>query len=257
MEELLTAKTPPLLTLTLNRPSRKNALTGTLVALLTEALEAADEDPDLRAIVLTGAGDAFCAGADLDGIVQVPPEARATALDGFQRLIVAIARSRLPVIAQIHGPAAGFGADLALSCDLRVASTKAFVQESFVHVGLMPDGGSTHTLPALVGYGRAFEMLALGERFDAAELRQMGLVTEVVPVEILEETTRALADRLARAPALSVARIKRALRASSDESLERALAREKEGQLELLASDDFAEGVRAFREKRAPTFRGS
>lgn len=254
-DELLIKKTPPLLTLTLNRPTRRNALTSSLVRRLAEELEGAGED-DVRAVILTGAGEAFCAGADLDGIAGVAAEQRELELDEFHRLVRAIARCPLPVIAQVHGAAAGFGADLALACDLRVLSTKAFLQESFVHVGLMPDGGSTHFLPALVGYGRAFEMLALGERFDATELRQLGIANELVPVEILEETTSALAHRLASAPSRALRHIKRALRASTTELLESALAREKSGQLELLGSEDFAEGIKAFREKRRPEFRG-
>lgn len=255
---LLVTTEGPLVWLTLNRPERKNALDRELVQRLGDALEAATARPETRVVVLRGSGDAFCAGADLS---SMQPEALSDGklgerIDEFHRLVRTIVDAPQPIIASIDGPAVGFGADLALACDLRLCSARAFLQESFVHIGLMPDGGGTFWLPALVGIGRALEFLLLGTRLSATQCLEMGLANRVVPPEELETTTAALARQLAAAAPLAVASIKRAVRAAGRDQLEAALSCEKDGQIALLGSDDLREGVEAFFAKRPPRFLG-
>ncbi|HSC87481.1 MAG TPA: enoyl-CoA hydratase-related protein [Polyangiaceae bacterium] len=243
--------------LTLDRPARKNALDLPLLHALTTQVERASRDPDCRVLVLAGSGGAFCAGADLELLSRAGSHDLESRLDDFHRLIHAVAGCPVPVVAAVDGPAVGFGADLALSCDLRVLSSRGYIDHGFVRLGLMPDGGGTHTLTRLVGRSRAFELMTLPERLDAASCERLGLANHVVAPEELQEFTGALAARLAAAAPLAVRNIKQALRQGERDALERALARERQGQLELLRSADFQEGVAAFTEKRAPRFRGS
>lgn len=241
----------------LQRPQVKNALTLETASALHAALASAAADASVRAVVLAGTSGAFCSGADLRWLSQQIEDTSAIAptLERFQALTLAIVDLPKPVIAAITGPAVGFGADLALACDFRVMAESAYLQEKFVAVGLMPDGGGSYFLTRLLGAGRALELLMLGSRIDAAQAVSLGLVTSMTADADAERAALALASTLADGPPLALARIKQAVHGSRGE-LEAALAREREGQLALLTSRDAKEGVRAFLERRTPTFRG-
>lgn len=242
-------------TLKLKRPERRNALTRELVLELGAVIQTLGQHEELRAIILTGQGGAFCSGADLTTITESKPQELPARIEEFHVLIRGVVEARQPVIAAIDGPAVGFGADLALSCDFRVMTESAYLQESFIHIGLMPDGGGTYWAQRYLG-ARAFEVLALGERIDAKQCERLGLANVVTRQGEAENTAQALAGRLARTAPLSLARIKAALRAQMRSELDAALDREKKGQAELLQSQDFQEGIQAFLEKRAPHFLG-
>jgi 2-(1,2-epoxy-1,2-dihydrophenyl)acetyl-CoA isomerase len=253
---LLVEREGPVATLIMNRPKTRNALDPELLTALASGLEDVASDASVRAVVLAGAGDAFCSGADLKGALgdleaglDLGPR-----ISAFHALIRAIVFSPKPFVAAVRGPAVGFGADLALACDLRVLARDAYLQEKFVAIGLMPDGGGSFWLPRLVGIGRALELLLLGTRVDAALALELGLCSRVVDDELAE--ARALAARLAAGPPLALAAIKAAVRESANGGIEAALEREKRGQTALLGSRDFREGVAAWSEKRAPKFQG-
>lgn len=245
-------------TLTLNRPERKNALTRELVARLGDRLEALATDLSVRAIVLTGAGGAFCSGADLKDAMADPSAASTVdeALGDYHRVIRAIDAAPQPVVAAIDGPAVGFGCDLALACDMRWLSDRAYLQEKFVRIGLMPDGGGTLWLTRAVGLGRALEIMLTGRRVEAEEAFTLGLANRVVPVDELESAVHAFARELAKGPPMAMAAIKRAARAALGGSLEETLRAERDGQVKNLASADFTEGVQAWMQKREPRFSG-
>ena len=247
-----------IVTLALNRPASKNALDAELVDALGTALETARDDASARVIVLTGNGGAFCYGVDLrSAAADMGDPARLEArIDGFHRLIRATAAAPKPVLASIGGPAVGFGADLALACDLRLMSDTAYIDEKFAAIGLMPDGAGTFNLPRLSGTARALEHMLLGTRITAARALELGVANRVVPAAQLADETRAVAQALAAGPPLSFAAIKRAVREGLGSNLEAALGREREGQLALLRSEDAREGIRAFLEKRSPSFSG-
>jgi enoyl-CoA hydratase/carnithine racemase len=242
----------------MNRPASKNALDGELVTALKSGLGRAADDPAVRAIVLTGEGGSFCSGADLKDAMQALASGVAleTRLAEFQASVTLIAASTKPVIAAVDGAAVGFGADLALACDLRLLSEGAYLQEKFVNIGLMPDGGGTFHLARLVGPGRALELLLLGEKIEAARALELGVANRVLRAEDLLPAALELAKRLADGPPLALAAIKAAVRAGLTGTLAEALAREAEGQARLLKSDDLREGVTAWMEKRKPRFRG-
>jgi enoyl-CoA hydratase/carnithine racemase len=255
---LLVEREGAVATLTMNRPATRNALDPELLAALGSGLRETTADPSIHAVVLTGAGDAFCSGADLKGALG-DLEAGADLgprIAQFHTLIRAIIESPQPFIAAVAGPAVGFGADLALACDLRVLSREAYLQEKFVAIGLMPDGGGSFWLPRLVGLGRALEFLLLGTRIDADLALGLGLANRVVDAGQHVHEARTLAHALAAGPPLALAAIKRAVRASTSGSIEDALEREKQGQTALLRSQDFHEGVSAWSGKRAPQFQG-
>ena len=253
---LLVERQGPVTTLVMNRPKTKNALDPELLQALAVGLRDAAEDPNARAVVLTGAGDAFCSGADLKGVLG---DSNASAdlgprIEQFHALIRAIVHAPKPFIAAVRGPAVGFGADLALACDLRVLARDAYLQEKFVAIGLMPDGGGSFWLPRLVGVGRALEYLMLGTRLDAPLALELGLANRVVDDELGE--ARALAATLAASAPLALAAIKSAVRDSAHGGIEGALEREKRGQTALLTSQDFREGVAAWSAKRQARFSG-
>lgn len=245
--------------LRLNRPESKNALSRELVERLGAALSRIAADRSVRAVVLTGSGGSFCSGVDLkEAVAEIAPGANLDArVDGFHTLIRAIVGAPQPFIAAVDGPAVGFGADLALACDLRIVSERAYFQEKFVGIGLMPDGGGTFFLPRLIGLGRALDLLLTGDPIDAPRAKELGLTREVVAPDALDSAALALAQRMADGPPLALASIKSAVRASLSGDLEAALTREKAGQLRLLASADVREGVSAFLEKRKARFRGA
>jgi 2-(1,2-epoxy-1,2-dihydrophenyl)acetyl-CoA isomerase len=244
--------------LTIDRPEARNALTRGVLKTLTEAIDAASADTAVRCVVLGGAGGHFCAGADLRQSFLEDPQLLdhvEAYMDDFHALIRSVVRCGTPTIAMVDGAAVGFGADLAFACDLRIVSTRAYAQEKFVHIGLMPDGGGTFWLPRLVGTARAMQMILLADRVEAAELYRLGVAVEVVAVDDLRERTLAVARRIEAGPPLAHAAIKRALYANLG-AVEDALRREREEQLKLLRSADVAEGVAAWMERRAPRFAG-
>lgn len=256
---LLIERDGPVAVLTMNRPRAKNALNKALLRALVEGLRSAGSDPDVRAIVLTGAGGAFCSGADLKAATTTETdlfEDLDKTLDLYHAIIRAIVGAPKPVIAVVDGVAVGFGCDLALACDLRVASTEASFQEKFAKIGLMPDGGGTFWLPRLVGLARAMEIMLLGESIDAKQALELGVVNRVVPVASLREEAMAFAQRVAKGPPLAFAGIKRAVREGLGGTIDAALAAEKEGQIRCLRSNDCMEGVAAWMQKREPEFQG-
>jgi 2-(1,2-epoxy-1,2-dihydrophenyl)acetyl-CoA isomerase len=243
---------------TIHRPEARNALTRAVIAGVTRALHEASADVAVRCVVLTGAGGHFCAGADLRQSL-----AEDTALlehldqymDEFHGLIKAVVRCEKPTVAMMDGAAVGFGADLAFACDLRVATTRAYAQEKFVKIGLMPDGGGTFWLPRLVGTSRAMQMILLAEKVEAAELKALGVVAQVAEPDGLRSATMEVARRIEAGPPLAHAAIKRALYASLG-NVEDALRIERDEQLKLLRSADVMEGVAAWMQKREPVFQG-
>jgi 2-(1,2-epoxy-1,2-dihydrophenyl)acetyl-CoA isomerase len=231
--------------ITMNRPEARNALTREVLSGVRSALDSASSDGAVRCVVLTGAAGHFCSGADLRQTLAQDPQLfdhLDAYMDEFHAVIKSVVRCAKPTIAMMDGAAVGFGADLAFACDLRVATSRAYVQEKFVHIGLMPDGGGSFWLPRLVGTSRAMQMILLAEKVGAEELARLGVVAR-------------LARRIESGPPLAFAAIKRAVYASWG-SVEDALRREREEQLKLLRSADVMEGVAAWMQKRDPRFTG-
>jgi enoyl-CoA hydratase/carnithine racemase len=258
-QEVLVDTTGRTVTITLNRPEARNSLTRTVIERLAAAVEAAGADPNVRCVVLTGAGGHFCAGADLRRTFAEDPDMMDHLdeyMDAFHSIIKAIVRCPKPTIASMDGAAVGFGADMALACDLRVASTSAYLQEKFVSIGLMPDGGGTFWLPRLLGTARAMKAMLLAEKLDAKTLDELGLLAALVPPEALPTATRELATKIEKGPPLAFAALKKAVYESLGD-VEAALRREREGQLRLLRTQDVLEGVMAWAQKREPDFKGA
>ncbi|MFN2498504.1 MAG: enoyl-CoA hydratase/isomerase family protein [Pyrinomonadaceae bacterium] len=247
-------------TITLNRPEKLNALAGHMRGDLAEALEAAGSDRAVHVVVITGSGRGFCAGGDVAAMAELIERSDADEfsrlLGSARRVVTAIRQMAKPVIASINGPAFGAGFNLALACDLRIAASNATFSQSFAKVGLHPDWGGTYFLPRLVTPNKACEMFFLGDPIDAEEAKRLGLINFVVPPSDLEAETRKLAERLRAAPAVALAAVKQAIYRSHSAELEEMLRYETEAQMRCFDSDDGAEGVRAFLEKRPPKFTG-
>ena len=250
-------------TVTLNRPAALNALDEAMMEGLEEAFTALEADHSVRAVVLCGAGEHFMAGGDIKffhGALGLPPQERRRR---FERIVhkvhptmLAIQRMPQPVIASVRGATAGFGMSLLMACDLALAADDAYFTVAYALIGTSPDGSGTYHLPRLVGMKKAMELALLAERFDAASALQLGLVNRVVPLAELESATIALAERLARGPSRAYANTKRLLNRSLTSTLPAQLQAEAESFADCAASEDFAEGVRAFVEKRKPRFNG-
>ncbi|MFJ3655145.1 enoyl-CoA hydratase/isomerase family protein [Streptomyces nigra] len=246
--------------ITLDRPEALNALTPGMRDRLVALLDAGSADPETRAVVLTGTGRAFCAGADLrsgaaGGERRTGDVARTLRL-GAQRLIAAVLDCEKPVIAAVNGTAAGLGAHLALACDLVLAAESARFIEVFVRRGLVPDGGGAYLLPRLVGPHRAKELMFLGDALGAADAERLGLVNRVVPDAELEDAALGWAVRLAVGPTRALALTKQLVNASWDSDRAGAFAAEAAAQEINLTTEDAAEGLAAFVERRNPGFRG-
>lgn len=245
-------------TITLNRPEKLNAFTGTMREDLLAALRACEDDRDVRVVVITGAGRAFCAGGDVEVMTGLQKSGDVASfrklLDAGRDVILQIATMPKPVIAAVNGIAAGAGCNLALACDYRIASAQARLSESFVRIGLHPDWGGTWLLPRLIGRGRALELLMSGRAVDAAEAVAIGMIDRLA--DDLNAETEQLARSLAAAPPLAVAGIKRAVLASESNDLRAQIDLESEHQLACFQSADAREGLAAFSEKRAARFTG-
>lgn len=243
------------LRLTLTRPERLNALTGPMVRVLSEALEGAVAREDVRCVVLTGSGGSFSAGADVEG-VSAHERFDVRALDAANRLVRAITNLDKPVVAAVNGIAAGVGCSMALACDLVVAVTSAQFLLAFTRIGLMPDGGSSYTVAASVGRAKAMRMALLAEPLSAQEAYDAGLASHLVADAELDVLVEKLVHRFTGGPPLAFAATKKAVNAATLAGLHEALERERVGQVVLLRTEDVAEGMRAFNEKRKPGFRG-
>lgn len=244
-------------TIRLNRPENRNAMVPALRTELLQVLSDLEQDDQVRAIILTAEGKAFCAGGDLSSMGN-----QVTALTGRQKLklshelIRAILQVRKPVVAAVNGAAAGAGFSLALACDLVVAARSSFFVQSFVHIGLVPDLGSVYFLTHLLGHHRAKEMMLLGERISAEQGHQLGFVNRVVEDEQLLEEARAIAEQLARGPSVAVGLTKDLVNQTMMKGLNESLELEAFAQGLCLESEDLKEGVKAFFEKRRPQFLG-
>jgi 2-(1,2-epoxy-1,2-dihydrophenyl)acetyl-CoA isomerase len=245
----------------LNRPERMNAWSRQFSADLRDALTEVTENPEVRAVLVTGAGRAFSSGADLK---EAAEDAGGGAVDvhkilteRYHPLITGIRRMPKPVIAGVNGPAAGIGLSLALACDLVVAAESAYFSLAFVNIGLVPDGGSSLFVPSRVGFARAAELAMLGERLDARTALGWGLINRVWPDEEYHAQALALLDRMAAGATRSYAGTKRQLNKWLYEHMDAQLEFEAGIQREMAASGDFAEGLAAFAEKRPPRFSGA
>jgi 2-(1,2-epoxy-1,2-dihydrophenyl)acetyl-CoA isomerase len=259
-EHILLEVDGPIGRVTLNRPDKLNAFVGDMRDRIGEVLETLGGDDAVRVVIITGAGRAFCAGADVGYMTDMVEEERfeeARALvEAGRRVTMAITRMPKPVVAALNGPAAGGGANLALACDLRIASERASIGQTFNRIGLHPDWGGTWFLPRLVGPARAAELFFLADMVDAAEAERIGLINRVVPHERLAAEVEALAERLAAKPTLPIRLAKEALRQTWGSDLEAMLDFEVRAQDACFRSSDALEGVRAFVEKRPARFGG-
>jgi 2-(1,2-epoxy-1,2-dihydrophenyl)acetyl-CoA isomerase len=246
-------------TITLNRPQALNALTVELKVGLLAALQRARGDEQVRAVVLTGAGRAFCVGQDLaehEAALESGDRDLSTVTDHYNPLIEALMSLPKPVIAAVNGVAAGAGASLAYACDIRIAADSASFLMAFAKVGLGPDSGASWTLPRLIGTGRTIAMMMLAEPVAATQALEMGMVSAVVPADQLESVVGALATKLATGPTTAYAAIKDTVGFSATHPLHESLAREAEAQARCGHTDDHLNSVAAFLAKQPASFTG-
>jgi 2-(1,2-epoxy-1,2-dihydrophenyl)acetyl-CoA isomerase len=249
-DELLASADGPVLRITLNRPRRRNALTPEIARGIATQLEDVEENGGAELVVLTGAAGHFCAGLDLQwlgSLGSIPSiQDLQRGLGDFQAAVLAIVRCPVPVIAAVQGTAAGFGLDLAVACDVRLAGASATFTSAFSRMGLVPDGGSTFTLPRLVGVGPAMRLLMAGETLDASQARAIGLVDEVADDAQLDEALRAMAQRILDGAPASIRAIKRLIRSGEVGALEQTLATEGAAQLQALQAPEFRRRLEGF-----------
>jgi len=244
--------------LTLNRPKAFNSFNKELALALHDALDKCAADDSIRAVVLTGEGKAFCAGQDLVEVStpELMPGFKSLLEEHYRPTIIKIRNLEKPVIAAVNGVAAGAGANIALACDIVVASDKASFIQAFSGIGLVPDSGGTFFLPRLVGFQKAVAISMLGDKITAVDAEKMGMIYKVYPAEEFADQVTTLARRLAKMPTKGLALTKKAFSSSLTNSLEEQLTVENTSQIEASETADYKEGVQAFLEKRKPNFIG-
>lgn len=257
---ILTTMADGVMTITLNRPTVLNSFDGPMAECLIAALRRAATDSSVRAVLLTANGRAFCAGQDLAAVLPVDGQEMPDLGDVVRRqynpIVRAIRTLEKPVVCAVNGVAAGAGANIAFACDIVLAAEEAFFIQSFSKIGLIPDSGGTFILPRIIGLQRAAALTMLGDRLDAARAKEWGLVYDVVPSATLADSARAIALRLAAMPTRGLGLAKRGFNAAFGNDLDEQLALEEELQREAGRTADYAEGVKAFVEKRTPVFVG-
>ncbi|MBS7287986.1 MAG: enoyl-CoA hydratase/isomerase family protein [Candidatus Freyarchaeota archaeon] len=242
--------------ITLNRPDKLNALSPELIGELEKVIEEVKSDRDVRVLVITGSGKAFSAGADVGAMVEATPlQAKESSLRGH-RVFRMLEELDIPVIAAINGYALGGGCELALACDIRIASEKAWLGQPEINLGIIPGWGGCIRLPRMVGVAKAMEIILTGERISAQEALQAGLVNKVVPEDKLEATVNELAEKLASKPPIAVKLAKNVIRKGLECDLEAGIGLENSAFSLCFATKDQKEGMKAFLEKRQPQFKG-
>jgi 2-(1,2-epoxy-1,2-dihydrophenyl)acetyl-CoA isomerase len=256
-EAILVRKAGPVATVTMNRPEALNFLDPIMAQEIESALADFEKDEEVRAVIITGAGRAFCAGGDVKFMKQEWPVydlvVRMERVTGFIKAMLDLPK---PIIASVNGPAVGAGCNIALAADLVLASEKATFCQVFTRIGLIPDCGGIYLLPRRVGMTKAKELIFTARTIEAGEAERIGLVNRVVPAEALEEETRKIAAELASGPTMAIGIAKRLLNQSYESDFETILQAENSNQVLLRKAEDHREGVRAFFEKRKPEFKG-
>ncbi|QNK76315.1 enoyl-CoA hydratase/isomerase family protein [Winogradskyella sp. PAMC22761] len=245
--------------ITLNRPEVFNSFNREMAFLLHDTLDACETNDEVRAIVLTGNGKAFCAGQDLKEVTDpdLNPGFKKILEEHYNPIITRLRAIKKPIIAAVNGVAAGAGANIALACDIVVAHEKVSFIQAFSLIGLVPDSAGTFFLPRLIGFQKALALAMLGDKIGAEEAEKMGMIYKMIPLESFEEDVNKLALKLANMPTKALGMIKELFNKSITNDLESQLALESKLQIEAAQTEDYKEGVAAFIEKRQPNFKGN
>jgi 2-(1,2-epoxy-1,2-dihydrophenyl)acetyl-CoA isomerase len=259
-QHLLVKQDGGVMTITMNRPEVLNAFNDTMLAELTEVVEAVAQDEAVRCVVLTGSGRAFGSGQDLHSLVEGRSNGTvgmvSEHLQKYHKVVYALREMPKPVIAAVRGVAAGISCNIALACDLRIASDDARFIEAFARIGLVPDGGGAYFLTRLVGVGKALELSMLADEIKASEAERIGLINKCVPLADFEHATQALAQRLANGPTRAYALIKKLIYTSAESDLQTSMRLEGELQDMAFETEDHQKAVAAFLQKRTPEYKG-
>jgi len=257
MESILFSKENGIATITLNRPDKFNSVTKEIALGMQQFLNESAKDPDVRCIIITAKGKAFCAGQDLaEATHPDSPDLSVFVSQHYNPIIKKIREIEKPIVAAVNGIAAGAGANIALACDIVIATESAYFMQAFSKIGLIPDSGGTYTLPRLVGLARATALMFLGEKVYAKEAVEIGMIYKSVADDSFEEETQKLASKLASLPTRALGLTKLALNKSLSNDIDTQLMVEEQLQANASHTADYAEGVASFLEKRKPVFKG-
>ncbi len=257
MEYILFEKENCVAFISLNRPDKYNSFIRPMALELQACLDSCEKDPEIRSLYIKGEGKAFCAGQDLqEAIDPEGPELTTIINEHYNPIITRIRSIEKPIVAAVNGVAAGAGANIAIACDIVVATESASFIQAFSKIGLIPDSGGTFFLPRIIGFQRASALMMLGDKITAAEAEKIGMIYKMFPDEQFEQESKAIAQKLASMPTKGLGLTKRALNRSLSNDLEKQLAIEDQLQTAASQTEDYEEGVNAFLEKRKPVFKG-